>query len=108
MIYSNGSIILKKEARIERKENGANHLGMELDTKLEKDLAELAQARWKEIVEETGIVNLGLEMDMYSIIRQYFQLAYNQGYSDLLVQMQDIYDNDTDLFVTMFEKENLN
>lgn len=81
---------------------------IELENMMERDLTNLAQERWKQIVEETMIVELGLGMDVIIVIRQYFQLAYQQGYNDLLTQMQEIYDTDVDLFQAMFEKEELN
>lgn len=81
---------------------------MGFEGKIEKEINELAQARWKEIVEDTGAANLTMPIEYFAIMRQYFQLAYQQGYNDLLTQMQEIYDNDADLFITIFENDNLN
>jgi hypothetical protein len=87
--------------------NGEIKLGFKLNVedKINNDLTDIVQAKWEKVMNETGGSKLSMPIEMFSILRVYFQLAYQEGYADMLGQMKEVYENDPDLFEHMFEDE---
>lgn len=78
---------------------------MNYTNRLEEDETGMAQESWKRMVEETGLDKLVLDKSIIIVLRQYHQLAYLQGRKDMLEQIQELYDEDIDLMMTVFERE---
>lgn len=76
-----------------------------IENKINETMNKLIQQRWEEMVKATDLDNLRLNKEMFSLMRVVFQLGYQQGQTDDFIQMQEIYDNDPDLFQAMFEKD---
>lgn len=78
------------------------------DSKVVNELNRMAQARWKEIMDETESARLSLTEEQFKIMRVYWQLSYESAVADTMTQMKEIYHNDVDLFQTIFEEEEVN
>lgn len=76
---------------------------MKVSGKLDEDLNAIVQAKWEQTIKETDAANLPIPIEMFSIIRVFFQLAYQEGQADTIAQLKQIYENDVDLFQEIFE-----
>jgi hypothetical protein len=78
---------------------------LNLDGKIDNDLTEIVQAKWEKVMNETGAHQLAIPIEMFSLLRVYFQLAYQEGQTDMLDTMRDVYHNNPDHFEYMFEED---
>lgn len=78
---------------------------LNLDGKIDNDLTEIVQAKWEKVMNETGAHKLSIPIEMFSLLRVYFQLAYQEGQTDMLDTMRDVYHNNPDHFEYMFEED---
>lgn len=73
-------------------------------TQDEKLLWKMGQERFKEIAEETGLANLLITPDVVSMLKVWFQLGYQEGRMDMFYEIKEIYDNDVDQFIAVFDE----
>jgi hypothetical protein len=78
---------------------------LNLDGKIDNDLTEIVQAKWEKVMNETGAHKLALNLEVFAVLRVYFQLAYQEGQTDMLDTMRDVYHNNPDHFEYMFEED---
>jgi len=74
-------------------------------SKVNKDLEAIVQAKWEKVMTETESSKLALPVELFKIMRVYFQLAYQEGYADVFQEMKEVYHNDPDLFEAMFDDD---
>lgn len=79
--------------------------GLNLGDKIDNNLTEIVQAKWEKIMNETNGNKLALPIEVFSVLRIYFQLAYQEGQTDMLEAMKEVYENNPDLFEHMFDDE---
>ena len=78
---------------------------LNLDGKIDNDLTEIVQVKWEKVMNETEAHKLAIPIEMFSLLRVYFQLAYQEGQTDMLDTMRDVYHNNPDHFEYMFEED---
>lgn len=78
---------------------------LKLEDKINHGLNEIVQAKWEQVMNETGVSKLDMPKEYFAVIRVLFQLGYQEGQTDTMDQMKDIYENDIDLFEEMFADE---
>lgn len=76
-----------------------------LEEMIEDHLTPLVQARWDLAIKGTGICNMSIPEEYIALMRILFQIGYQEGNSDLFKQLQDVYNNDVDGFIEIFEEE---
>lgn len=54
---------------------------------------------------ETGGSKLAMPLEFFSVLRVYFQLAYQEGQADMIESLKDVYHNDPDHFEHIFDDD---
>ena len=74
-----------------------------IEGRIEPQLTALVQAKWEELIKDTGIDMQGATIEQLILMRDMFQIAYQYGISDHHQQIKEIFHNDIDKFEEMFE-----
>lgn len=78
---------------------------LKLEDKINHSLNDIVQAKWETTMNESGISKIAVSEEIFALLRVTFQLGYQEGQTDTMDQMKDIYENDIDLFEEMFADE---
>lgn len=74
-----------------------------LEDRIEHHLTPLIQEKFELLVKETGTNKLIIPKEYMALVRIFYQIGYQEGQKDTFNQIKDIYNNDVDCFIDMFE-----
>lgn len=74
-----------------------------LEDMIDDHLTPFVEDKWDEVVKDTGICHMTIPKEHVALMRILFQLGYQEGHTDLFKQFQDVYYNDVDGFIDIFE-----
>ena len=80
-------------------------MNLNIEGRIEPQLTALVQAKWEEFIKGTGIDLQAATIEQLILMRDMFQIAYQDGQNDMYQQIKEIYFNDVDDIVEMFEKD---
>lgn len=66
-------------------------------------LVPMIQDKWEELVKSADMINKDISIEHLAFMRTLFHLGYQEGSSDTFTQLKDVYNNDTDCFIGLFE-----
>lgn len=71
---------------------------------IEDSLTPLVEEKWELALKDTNMGSMLIPQEYIALMRILFQIGYQEGHTDLFKQMQDVYNNDVDGFIELFEE----
>lgn len=75
-----------------------------LDELIEDQLTPMIQDKWEELIKGTNISSMDIPVEHVALMRILYQLGYQAGNTDTFTQLKDVYNNDVDGFIEIFEE----
>lgn len=76
-----------------------------LEELIEDHLTPLVEEKWELAVKQTNMGSMLIPQEYIALMRILFQIGYQEGHTDTFKQLQDVYNNDVDGFIEIFEDE---